>query len=174
MTNRIFLDTEFIELPRGVDLISIGMVKEDGSFYYAQRAQCDFSKANVWVKGHVIPELQWCAEGLDQFSCASLHEDCVWKLDNKIRADIIRFVGAERPQFWGYYADYDWVAICQLFGKMIDLPKGWPMFAFDIKQLCVEKGDPQLPAQGTGEHNALMDARWNLQAWKYLQDRSYV
>ena len=31
-------------------------------------------------------------------------------------------------EFYGYYADYDWVASCWLFGKMIDLPKGFPMY----------------------------------------------
>ena len=38
------------------------------------------------------------------------------------------------PQFYGYYCDYDWVVLCWLFGRMIDLPKGFPMFAFDLKQ----------------------------------------
>ena len=36
-------------------------------------------------------------------------------------------------QFYGYYSDYDWVVFCWLFGRMIDLPKGFPMFAFDLK-----------------------------------------
>ena len=36
--------------------------------------------------------------------------------------------------FYAYYADYDWVAFCWLFGKMIDLPKGFPMYCRDLKQ----------------------------------------
>ena len=64
--------------------------------------------------------------------------------------------------------DYDWVVFCQLFGTMMDLPKGFPMFCMDIKQLCVEKGNPRLPEQGNGEHNALADARWNKIAWEFL------
>ncbi len=40
-----------------------------------------------------------------------------------------------RPEFWAYYADYDWVVLCQLFGTMMDLPAHWPMFCMDIKQL---------------------------------------
>ena len=44
----------------------------------------------------------------------------------------------QHPKFYGYYCDYDWVVFCWLFGKMIDLPKGFPMFAFDIQQQIEE------------------------------------
>jgi hypothetical protein len=40
----------------------------------------------------------------------------------------------ETPQFYSYFADYDWVAFCWLFGKMMDLPKGFPMYCIDLKQ----------------------------------------
>lgn len=72
------------------------------------------------------------------------------------------------PEIWGYFADYDWVAVCQLFGTMMDLPWGWPMYCRDIKQWCDMLGNPQLPEQGKGEHNALADARWNRTAWEFL------
>lgn len=42
-------------------------------------------------------------------------------------------------QFYGYYADYDWVVFCWLFGKMIDLPAGFPMYCIDLKQTLDEK-----------------------------------
>jgi len=54
-----------------------------------------------------------------------------------------------------------------IFGRMIDLPKGMPMYCKDLKQIMDELGldnewknkncpDPK------GEHNALVDAKWNL------------
>ena len=46
----------------------------------------------------------------------------------------------ESPIFYGYYADYDWVIFCWIFGKMIDLPEGFPMYCNDIKQLMTEHG----------------------------------
>ena len=71
-------------------------------------------------------------------------------------------------QFYGYYCDYDWVAFCWLFGRMIDLPKGFPMYCIDLKQTLDEKSkhildkpitnSPNYPKQ-TNEHNALADAR---------------
>lgn len=39
-----------------------------------------------------------------------------------------------KVEFYAYYADYDWVAFCWLFGKMIDLPNGFPMYCIDLKQ----------------------------------------
>lgn len=38
------------------------------------------------------------------------------------------------PEFYAYYADYDWVVFCQLFGTMMQLPKGLPMYCIDLKQ----------------------------------------
>lgn len=148
---RIWFDTEFIEDGKTIDLISIGMVREDGATYYAEAAECDRSRADDWVRALVFPHLR---------------PDAV-----KPRADIAREIVAfagDAPEFWAYYADYDWVALCQLYGRMIDLPQGWPMFCRDIKQLAVERGNPALPEQESGEHDALSDARWNCRAWQHL------
>lgn len=66
--------------------------------------------------------------------------------------------------FASHNCDYDWVVFAQLWGRMIDLPEGMPMFTHDIKQemgrLSVDKR--QLPEQDPlAEHDALDDARWN-------------
>jgi hypothetical protein len=42
------------------------------------------------------------------------------------------------PEFYGYYSDYDWVVFCWLFGRMNDLPKGFPMYCRDLKQMLDE------------------------------------
>jgi hypothetical protein len=42
---------------------------------------------------------------------------------------------------------------------MMDLPKGWPQYCNDVKQMCVELGNPPLPPQERGVHNALEDAK---------------
>ena len=149
---RIWFDTEFIEDGRTIDLVSIGMVAEDGREYYAEAAECDRSRADEWVRGNVFPHL------IDH------HQ----KPRSEIATDIIRFAGYA-PEFWAYYADYDWVALCQLYGRMIDLPKGWPMFCRDVKQWCVDLGNPKLPPQETTEHHALADARWTKTAWTFLE-----
>ena len=42
-------------------------------------------------------------------------------------------------QLYGYYSAYDHVALSWIFGKMIDLPKGFPMYTRDLKQMFDEK-----------------------------------
>ena len=95
---------------------------------------------------------------------------------------------SKNPEFYGYYSDYDWVAFCWLFGRMMDLPKGFPMYCIDLKQdidgidlkavssdnflnpdwLSDIKNHPDYPKQ-TNEHNALADARWNRELHKFLE-----
>ena len=91
-----------------------------------------------------------------------------WKSRKQIKADVIAFIGADKPELWAYYADYDHVVLCQLFGRMIDLPENFPMYTRDIKQLCDDKGNPRLPEQGSSEHNALADAKWTAEAYEFL------
>ena len=43
------------------------------------------------------------------------------------------------------------------------------MYTRDLKQWCDSLGNPRLPEQGKGEHNALADARWNRDAYLFLQ-----
>jgi hypothetical protein len=52
---------------------------------------------------------------------------------------------------------------------MMDLPEGFPYYCRDIRQEWDRLGNPELPKQGKGEHNALADARWNKLAWEHLQ-----
>lgn len=151
---RIWFDTEFIEDGKTIDLLSIGMVREDGAVLYAESAEADHSRADEWVRKNVLVHLSGQSEPRAQ-----------------IAKYILEFVGPE-PEFWAYYADYDWVALCQLYGRMIDLPKGWPMFCRDIKQKAMDLGNPQLPQQEGIKHDALADALWNKQAWEFLAARA--
>lgn len=74
--------------------------------------------------------------------------------------------GNFKPEFYGYYADYDWVVFCWLFGRMLDLPKGFPMYCQDLKQMMDENGlskkwtEKHCP-KPQNEHNALADAHWH-------------
>ena len=148
---RFWFDTEFIEDGRTIDLISIGVFSEDRRKFYAEVAECDLSRADQWVKNNVFPHLHGRKTPRAQ-----------------IASDLIEFMGNE-PEIWAYYAGYDWVALCQLYGRMIDLPNGWPMFCRDVKQLADCLGNPRLPKQEMVEHNALADAIWAAQAWDFAQ-----
>src|SRR6266571_3403159 len=189
---RYWYDCEFIEDGKTIDLISIGIVAEDGREYYAQSIEFDHRKASQWVKDNVLSHLQSClwanvthvnsqrfyenelnyhqghGQCIDQIR-GFIH-DCPWRTREQLLHDVrIFFNPSDGIELWGYYSAYDHVAFCQLFGTMMDLPKGYPMYTRDIKQWCDALGNPPLPEQGKGEHNALADARWNKQAWDFLR-----
>ena len=164
---RYWYDTEFIEDGSTIDLISIGIVAEDGREYYAISTEFDESKASDWVKENVLLHLPSRTE--DAHKVVFQKKD--WKPRGQIAGDLIHFCNPTlygKPEFWAYYADYDHVALCQVFGTMMDLPKGWPRHTNDIKQFCDYLGNPKLPVQGKSEHHALYDARWNREAWEFL------
>lgn len=139
---------------------------------------------------------------------------CIGKTNKQIAEEIKEFVGfsnyypknsymrtkveSTKPEFYGYYSDYDWVVFCWLFGKMIDLPTGFPMYCIDLKQeldnkaihlmkkmgheiksshyagnsnywLDVIKKYHNYPKQ-INEHNALDDAKWNKKLYEFLKE----
>jgi len=147
---KIWFDTEFIEDGKTIELLSIGLVREDGATYYAEPMETDRTKASDWVLKNVLPHLSGPLKPRDS-----------------IASEIVDFAEAD-PEFWAYYCSYDWVALCQLFGTMMDLPKGWPMFCRDVQQVRVDLGIADLPKQFTTEHNALSDALWTKQAHDFL------
>ncbi len=160
---KFFLDTEFIEDGKTIELISLGAVREDGLEFYACNADADLSKANDWVKEHVLPRLPAKDSPLwmSRREIAELFRTFVLDLLPEIKG---------KPTFFGYYSDYDWVAVCQMYGRMLDLPKGFPMFCMDLKQLSVDVGSPKHPPDPEGEHNALVDAHWNRDLYKFLME----
>ena len=50
---RYFYDTEFIENGKTIELVSIGIVGEDGSEFYAVSTDFNPAHANAWVRENV-------------------------------------------------------------------------------------------------------------------------
>lgn len=108
----------------------------------------------------------------------------------------IKILGNKKtpPVFYAYYADYDWVVFCWLFGNMMSLPKGFPMYCRDLKQILDEKVIchedrymdesvnfetrlafvkhlPGYPKQDeSSAHSAIEDARWDKLLHEFLKD----
>lgn len=196
-----------------IDLISIGIRCEDGRELHLISSEYEYSKANQWVRQNVIRPLYLetvpgvCRDGnsIDAPVYVSQHNfHKAYGISNKeIAQRILEFTrgglefaieynengeGIYYPEFIAYYADYDWVLLCSLFGTMLDLPKGFPMYCIDLKQRLDEKvrhyayvykmgfedmlvklkADPRYPVQ-ENEHSAIADARWNEQLAKFIE-----
>ena len=149
---KYWLDTEFIARPFAIDLVSIGLVAEDGRELYAESSEADWSKATPWLLENVRPQLE--GKGISR---------------EEIGYALRTFTDGDRdPVFWGYFPAYDWVGFVGLFGGLEELPFHYPQLCLDIKQWAIELGDPELPHQEGGRHHALLDARWTRQAWAFL------
>lgn len=163
---RYFIDTEFNEVVGEkahhrptIDLISIGIVNQEGRNYYAE-LHFNEDLCNPWVREHVLPLL-----GSKEHR--KYHED--------VAKEILAFVGRDPdPEFWAYFASYDWVVFCWLFGAMVDLPKHFPQHPMDLQQWWIQLGRPPnvKSRKPQKEHNALVDANWNREFWRNL-DRYY-
>jgi 3'-5' exoribonuclease-like protein len=155
---RYFLDTEFLEDGRTIELVSIGVVAEDGREYYAVSTEFDPEAAIPWVRKHV----------LDQLPPPS---DPAWKSKATIRDELLEFLTVDgEPETWAWYGDYDHVVICQLWGTMPELPRALPRFTRDLRQEWEMLGSPSVPKQQHARHHALEDARHNRVIWETLQE----
>ena len=79
---RFFYDTEFIDNGRTIELISIGVVAEDGREYYAISTEFPAEQAGTWVRTHVLPKLPSPSSPL-------------WRSRRQIREDLEEFFGID-------------------------------------------------------------------------------
>lgn len=224
---KYFLDFEFIEgfhkplfgkRRHFIDMISVGIVREDGATYYAISSEYNYKDASQWVKDNVIHPMYIKTVHGDErnrLNASNFHKH-YGKTNKQIADDIISFCIYRKesttydatgfsnrweyvdPEFYGYYADYDWVLFCSLFGTMMDLPKGYPMYCRDLKQMFDEaqskwvslsdeqrckysvenklysieiglKNLSNYPTTKNDEHHALSDAKWNMELYKFLK-----
>jgi hypothetical protein len=164
---KYFFDTEFEEKGHlfPIALISLGIVAEDGREFYVENADVDLVHLNPWLKENVVPYLHRANPEKNKKGLILPHAE--------IGQEVLRFVGADQsPRFWAYFADYDWVLFCQLFGSMIRMPPHFPHFCFDLKQEMVRLGLQKPVIEGVGPlHDALADARWNKAAHDWLKTK---
>ncbi len=173
---RYFYDTEFIEDGRHIDLISIGMVAEDGRQYYAVNRDMPIRKIrkHKWLMENVVPSLPK-GHGDQRIHMPKRwlfhYADYRVKPRTVIADEVMNFIRAGGPdvELWANYGAYDHVVLAQLFGRMIDLPEGVPMWTNDLRQEAERLGVAKsMPEQPDGVHNALADARHNLVRARYL------
>lgn len=179
----IFYDTEFVDDGVTIDLVSIGMVSlppHSGELYYivADDRVIDRVVRHSWLSQNVLPHLPikvaydhtrqtMTSAGrthtpIKHWEWDLAHPDFAFVVPRSvIRDEVRRFILARsNPQLWAWYGAYDHVALAQLFGSMVDLPHGVPMWTNDLKQECMRRGNPRMPEPAENAHNALADASW--------------
>jgi hypothetical protein len=185
----ICIDTEFIEDGKTIDLISIALVTDEREYYaVASDAPWGRVKKSDWLVRNVVPSLPvtgrrlletYLAHSPSSYPQPSIDMLGIDVTDSRVKprqviANEVRdfIVATPDPQLWAWYAAYDHVVLCQLWGTMMQLPDGCPMWTNDLKQEVVRLGNPQLPAMpGVNEHDALSDARETLYRLRWLRSQ---
>lgn len=160
---RYFIDSEFLEDGATIMPISLALVAENNDDLYLE---FDFDEQRVrdfsdpFVRDNVLPHLRWPVER--RLSLEQARDAVEGWIIARERPMAKPRRAAGKPEFWGYYAAYDWVLLCRLWGRMIDLPPWMPMHCLDVQQEWVRRGcDPALkPKQPSNAHDALVDAKW--------------
>ena len=155
---RFFYDTEFIEDGVTIDLVSIGVVDEQGREFYAVSTEFDPDRAGLWVRQNVLDKLPPPA-------------DPAWRSRKQIRDDLLDFLNepGEDIELWAWFAAYDHVALAQLWGAMPALPREIPRYTKDLRQRWEDLKRPRLTPPPADAHSALADARHNLVRWKIME-----
>lgn len=181
---RVFYDAEFVE--RGPQLpiqpISFGFVAENGQeLYVINEESLTNLMRSAWLSVNVAPSLPIQLDqrmensGFNGFITQwdPNHEEYqhVLSLDY-LAQEVHKFLTSfENLELWAYYGHYDHVVLCQLFGSMVDLPPGIPMWSHELQQVIESDPHVILPPQPKVPHHALHDARWNFEAFNVLNGR---
>lgn len=186
---KYFYDTEFLEDGYTIDLISIGIVCEDGREFYAvsfdamPMSNSPLSRriaAHPWLTENVMDKVledpRQHGKDAGIWSRGAMARGVYQFLDGPEE-----LLSSSSIELWADYPAYDHVVLCQLWGSMRDLPSGIPYRTNCLKQHAVTsramviqagcpKNDPVLdvfqapPQDPAVEHHALWDARHNF-AW---------
>jgi hypothetical protein len=163
---RYWYDWEFDENGQTIKPISLGMVAEDGRELYLvnesyfKQMEKGLVKPNPWVIENVIKKISPEARNFYGRALNNFGEIVL-----KFISDNGKYRERYEVELWGHFAAYDHVALAQLFGPMINLPKPIPMFTNDDMTIRGLQEPPFRPAD-MPEHDALMDAKFQKLQWE--------
>ena len=162
---------EFTGLQQNTTLISLGIVAEDGSTFYAELTDYDHSQVNSWISGNVIDNLLLIDLGEKQkvtggsgsiLEFRGTHEELKPVLEKWLS-------GFGEVIIWSDCLAYDWVLFNNIFGNAFDIPDNVLYIPMDICTLFEWCGiDPDISREvyafkdktpsTASKHNALWDA----------------
>lgn len=170
---RIYFDTEFTGLHKDTTLISIGIIAEDGTTFYAELSDYDKSQVDDWISDNVMTHLK-----LRPMNCVMVNMDdmspysviSMYGPTHAVAHELTLWLNQfnETIEVWSDCLAYDWVLFCNLFGGAMNIPDCVYYIPFDICTLFKMNGiDPDISREEFADmdtdyaekHNSLWDAR---------------
>lgn len=154
---KYFIDTEFnsynkkilFSQTNTIELISIGIVLENGKKLYLISKEFDIKKAweDNFIRENVLYGIYKDLVNGDRkneftFTLKSMKYliSCVGLSRKKIKENIFEFIkeneglNSSNIEFYGYYCAFDYVVFSLIFGSFEYYPKSFPMYFKDLKQ----------------------------------------
>lgn len=176
---KVFIDAEFTGLHQDTTLISIGLVADNGDYFYAEFNDFDRDQIDDWLEKNVMSNLffpKFIEEKSSIFPKS--YEVKNWLMCgttpiivNKLKQWFEKY---DQIEIWSDCLSYDWVLFNQLFGGAMGIPSNISYIPFDICTYLKIKGvDPDITreefakafirpdnyfANKVVKHNSLWDA----------------
>jgi hypothetical protein len=177
----VYLDCEFLPAdPTTAGLVSIGLTDDQGVDYYAVNAYTDVAAllAIPWMVDNVWPSLPTARDtSWPGFETDLDRKDPAVKRLDDIRRDVAAYfadTNADTTHLWAWYGGQD---ICRLHSlwdnDWSQMPSQIPQWFNELETLRWQAGNPDMPQQPSGQHNALADARHNRTMHHFLESLAH-
>ena len=175
-----FLDSEFTGLNQDTKLISLALVSESDTYFYAEFKDTNLNELSSWHKKNVLPHLYLFQQQTPSYT----NEKEGLQLrdtQHSIKIALMDWLSPfDQIEIWADGLAYDWVLFCELFNGALNLPKNIFYLPFDLTTALKMKGyhpdvsrrtliEDWLDKNPGPQHNALYDAMIIRQVAEKLQ-----
>ena len=131
---KVFFDTEFTGLQKDTQLISIGLISEDGKEFYAEFASINTELLNDWIIENVLMNTAKYGE-INEIDIVVNESDYHFGTKEEIKEELLKWLDQfDEVQLISDVCHYDMVLFIDIFGTAFDLPEKVSPVCYDINQ----------------------------------------
>ncbi|MEA5260325.1 3'-5' exoribonuclease [Arcicella aquatica] len=135
----LFLDTEFTGLHQQSSLISIALVLDNQTYFYAELTDYDTGQISDWIQKNVIDNLLFAEK--EEFISISGGKVRIKGTRQQLQRGLEEwFSQLPNVEIWADVLAYDWVLFCSIFGDAFQIPKNIFYIPFDMATALKIKG----------------------------------
>lgn len=130
----IYFDTEFCGLQKNTELISIGLISEDGKEFYGEFASINTELIDDWILENVLMNTAKYGE-VNETDIVVNESDYHFGTKEEIRDQLKEWLSQfDEVQLISDVCHYDMVLFIDIFGSAFDLPENVSPVCYDINQ----------------------------------------
>ena len=134
----LYFDTDFTSLDKYADILSIGIVSDDGKKFYAEFTDYNPEKINYWVGKYILDSFT-----LDSNNPIVVDGDLTTVKGSKdlISKELSKWLGQYKfCTIWTDCISYNWVLFCDIFDNNFNIPTNIHHLPLDLSTLIYMQG----------------------------------